>query len=253
MNNFSKDELILVTGASSGIGESTIYKLNALGLNCIGLARSEDKLKKVKNNCKYPEKFNYVIRDLSQDLDCLSDFISDIVKTYGKFSGFVHCAGVLNLMPISAWDYTSAIKDFNINLFSAIEMIKGLSKKKNKQELLNIVLVSSMAAQKSYPAAICYGMTKASLNNLAIGLTREIGSKKIRINTIMPGGCNTDMAVKHSEDSGNSYITDVLNKTPFKEIGKPEYVANLISFLLSKDSYWIQGQCIPIDGGEYLN
>ena len=130
MNNFSKDELILVTGASSGIGESTIYNLNALGLNCVGLARSEDKLKKVKNNCKYPEKFNYVIRDLSKDLESLSDFISDIVKTYGRFSGFVHSAGVLNLMPISAWDYASAINDFNVNLFSAIEMIKGLSKKK---------------------------------------------------------------------------------------------------------------------------
>ena len=108
-----------------------------------------------------------------------------------------------------------------------------------------------MLAQKSYPAAICYGMTKACLNNLVIGLTKEIGSKKIRINTVMPGGCKTSM--QYIEDSGINYWADIESKTPFKEVGASEYVANLISFLLSKDSYWIQGQCIPIEGGEYLN
>ena len=86
-----------------------------------------------------------------------------------------------------------------------------------------------------------------------MGLTREIGNKKIRINSICPGGIETEMSAKHFQNAGTDYIQVVKNKTPFGEIGKTIHIADLILFLLSKESYWIQGQCISIDGGEYLN
>lgn len=252
MNRFSNNDLILVTGATGGIGESTIKKLINEGAKVIGIARNEVKLKEIKNSLNCPERFEYKIMDLSENVDKISDRIIQIAEKYGKFSGFVHCAGVLNLMPVSVWDYNLAIKDFNINLFSAIEIIKALQKKKCKQELLNIVFVSSMAAYKPHPAAIPYGLTKAALNTLVVGLTKEVGNKKIRINSICPGGIETAMTINHLKKSGTDYVSDVKTNTPFNEIGKSSHVSDLILFLLSKESYWIQGQNIPIDGGEYL-
>lgn len=252
MNRFSNNDLILVSGASDGIGEETVKKLIKDGAKVIGIGRNKNKLQEIKDGLDNPENFNFEIMDLSENIPEISDKIVEISEKYGKFSGFVHCAGVLNLMPISVWDYNSAIKDFNINLFSAIEIIKALQKKKCKQELLSIVLVSSMAAYRPYPGTIIYGLTKAALNALSVGITREIGNKKIRINSICPGGIETDMSKKHLENSGTDYIGNVKNKTPFQEVGKVEHVSDLISFLLSKESYWIQGQNIPIEGGEYL-
>ncbi len=252
MNRFSENDLILVTGATGGIGENAVKKLISDGAKVIGIARNKGKLQEMKDKIANPDKFNFETMDLSENIPEISDKIVKISEKYGKFSGFVHCAGVLNLMPVSIWDYNSAIKDFNINLFSAIEIIKALQKKKCKQELLNIVLVSSIAAYKPYPGTIAYGLTKAALNALSVGLTREIGNKKIRINSICPGGIETNMSKKLFENSGTDCIKDVLNNTPFQEIGKPEYISDLISFLLSKESYWTQGANIIIDGAERL-
>lgn len=252
MNRFSDDDLILVTGASGGIGEETVKKLIKDGAKVIGIARNRNKLQEIKDSLVDSEKFDFEIMDLSENISEISDEIVKISEKYGKFSGFVHCAGVLNLMPVSVWDYNSAIKDFNINLFSAIEIIKALQKKKCKQELLNIVLVSSIAAFSPNPSALSYGVSKAALNALSTGLTREIGNKKIRINSICPGGIETSMSKNHLENSGTDYVAYVKSKTPFQEIGKTEYVSNFISFLLSKESYWIQGQNIVVDGGETL-
>ncbi|MGN0017455.1 MAG: SDR family NAD(P)-dependent oxidoreductase [Candidatus Gastranaerophilaceae bacterium] len=252
MSTLSEKDLIFITGASSGIGKTTILKLNSQKIKCVGVARREEKLKELKSECKYPELFNYAIRDLSKDIETLGDFTSDLAKEYGAFSGFVHCAGSLNLMPVSVWDYKETINEFNIGLFSAFEIIKALSKKKNKQELLNIVLMSSIAAQKPHPSAINYGIIKAAVRSLVIGLTREIGNKKIRINAIAPGGIEGEFVKKYSQDSGYDYIAQIKEMTPFKEAGRHEYVADLITFLLSKESYWIQGQTITIDGAETL-
>ena len=252
MNRFSNNDLILVSGASGGIGEETVKKLIKDGAKVIGIARNKNKLQEIKDGLDNPENFNFETMDLSENIPEISDKIVEISEKYGKFSGFVHCAGVLNLMPISVWDYNSVIKDFNINLFSAIEIIKALQKKKCKQELLSIVLVSSIAAFSPNPSALAYGISKAALNALSVGLTREIGNKKIRINSICPGGIETSMSKNHLENSGTDYIAYVKSKTPFQEIGKSEHISGLISFLLSKESYWVQGQSIIIDGGETL-
>lgn len=252
MSSFNENENILITGASSGIGKALTLKLNALGLNCIGVARNSTKLEEVKNSCKYPEKFNFETFDLSQNLKNISECIDKLVSKYSKFSGFCHCAGVLNMMPVSMWNYDSAIKDFNINLFSAIEIIKELSKKKNKQEQLNIVLMSSIMAKSPGVSTINYGIAKAAIEALVIGLTKEIGAKKIRINAVAPGGIEGEFTKRYENESGMNYIEDIKAKTPFKQAGQSEYIADLIEFLLSKESYWIQGQTITIDGAQSL-
>lgn len=252
MNRLKENDLILITGAAGGIGEAAVKKLIFEGAKVIGISRNEAKLKEIKNGLKDPEKFEYEIMDLSENIPEISGKIVEISEKYGKFSGFVHAAGVLNIMPVSIWDYNSAVKDFNVNLFSAIEIIKALQKKKCRQELLNIVFVSSIAAKIGNAGALNYSLAKSALNNLTITLSKELNTKKIRINSVMPGAIETDMAKKYNDNVSYDYLLTSSKKTMFGEIGQPEYIADLISFLLSKESYWIQGANITIDGGETL-
>src|SRR5574344_1536962 len=243
---FTNEDLILVTGASSGLGYATVIELLNSGARVIGVARREDKLKEISE--KY-QNFFYEIKDVSE-IETLEAFTKELVEKYGKFSGFAHCAGVLNPQPLAVFDYKDAIYDFKVNVFSAIELTKGLCRKKARQELLSIVYVSSNTVRMGNVGFLNYGMTKASLNNLVATLTNEIGPQNIRINSVMPGVCDTELVTKIQNLFAFDYLEKCKEKNIFKKNGKAEYVANLISFLLSKKSYWIQGQNIAIDGGE---
>ena len=252
MNKFSEQENILITGASSGIGAETVLGLNARGLKVVGIARRTAKLEELKQKCSFPENFSYITVDLSQNLENIEDIIDEASQKYGKFSGFVHCAGVLNVEPLKIWNYQNALKDFNINLFSAVEIIKAISKKKNRQEFLNIVLTSSIAAKVGNPGAITYAMTKSALNSLVVSLSKEIGNKNIRLNSVMPGFLKTELTDNYTKILGYDCVEASREKTITGQSAKPEYISDLIAFLLSKESYWIQGQNICIDGGETL-
>src|SRR5574344_623825 len=243
---FTNEDLILVTGASSGLGYATVIELLNSGARVIGVARREDKLKEISEKYK---NFFYEIKDVSE-IETLEAFTKELVEKYGKFSGFAHCAGVLNPQPLAVFDYKDAIYDFKVNVFSAIELTKGLCRKKARQELLSIVYFSSITANIGNPGALTYSMTKTALNNLVTTLTQEVGGQRIRFNSILPGGCKTDMASKYNDMVSYDYLEKVREKNIFHEDGKPEYIANIISFLLSKQSYWIQGQHITVDGGE---
>ena len=88
-------ENILVTGASDGLGKAICLLLNSLGANVIGIARNESKLEQLKEEMAYKEKFSYVIRDLSIDIDELPNLVSKIAKEYGKLTGMVYAASKL--------------------------------------------------------------------------------------------------------------------------------------------------------------
>lgn len=247
-NDFSTEDLILVTGASSGIGRATVENLLLRGARVVGIARREDRLKKI---AQIFENFSYEIFDVSK-IEDIADLVKQMVISYGRFSGFVHCAGVLNPQPLSLWDYNDAINDFKINLFSAVEFTKALVKKKNKQESLSIIYTSSIAANIGNAGALTYSMSKISMINLVVTLSQELGNQRVRFNCVLPGGCVTDMAKKYNDILQYDYLERVKSKNIFHEDGKPEYIANLIVFLLSQSSYWIQGQSITIDGGETI-
>lgn len=250
MNNKINQQTVLITGSTGAIGKSITLNMLKNGTKVIALGKNKKELDIIRN--KFKELFYYYIVDLSDDIDNIEMILKELITEHGKFSGFVHCAGKLLHQPIQIWNMDDAIVDFKINVFSAIKIIKFLAKQQNKQELLNIVLISSISSNIGNPGAITYSMTKASLDNLVVSLSKELSKKRIRINSILPGCVPSNMSKYYSSILNYDYFQSSKEKTFFKELCSAENISDVAIFLLSKESYWIQGQNIIVDGGESL-
>ncbi len=244
-------ENILVTGASDGLGKAICLLLNSLGANVIGIARNESKLEQLKEEMAYKEKFSYVIRDLSIDIDELPNLVSKIVKEYGKLTGLVYAAGKLELLPIKALDSNSIDSLYNVNFKSLLMTTKGFTDKRNSLENSSIVYISSISSILGIKGMISYSTSKGAINSLVKTLAVEVSNRKIRVNSILPGHVETNMTLQNKDANSKEYLNELETMYPLG-LGEPEDIANIVTFLLSDKSRWITGQNIVVDGGRTL-
>ncbi|MDN5088808.1 SDR family NAD(P)-dependent oxidoreductase [Aliarcobacter butzleri] len=244
-------ENILVTGASDGLGKAICLLLNSLGANVIGIARSEDKLKSLKAEMEYKEKFSYIIRDLSIDIDELPSLVSKIAKEYGKLTGLVYAAGKLELLPIKGLDSDSIDNLYNVNFKSLLMTTKGFTDKRNSLENSSIVYISSISSILGIKGMISYSASKGAINSLVKTLAVEVSNRNIRVNSILPGHVETNMTLQNKDANSKEYLNELETMYPLG-LGEPEDIANIVTFLLSNKSRWITGQNIVVDGGRTL-
>ncbi|MCT7498044.1 SDR family NAD(P)-dependent oxidoreductase [Aliarcobacter cryaerophilus] len=244
-------ENILVTGASDGLGKAICLLLNSLGANVIGIARNESKLEQLKEEMAYKEKFSYVIRDLSIDIDELPNLVSKIAKDYGKLTGLVYAAGKLELLPIKALDSNSIDSLYNVNFKSLLMTTKGFTDKRNSLENSSIVYISSISSILGIKGMISYSTSKGAINSLVKTLAVEVSNRKIRVNSILPGHVETNMTLQNKDANSKEYLNELETMYPLG-LGEPEDIANIVTFLLSDKSRWITGQNIVVDGGRTL-
>ena len=244
-------ENILVTGASDGLGKAICLLLNSLGANVIGIARNESKLEQLKKEIEFKEKFSYVIRDLSIDIDELPNLVSKIAKEYGKLTGLVYAAGKLELLPIKALDSNSIDSLYNVNFKSLLMTTKGFTDKRNSLENSSIVYISSISSILGIKGMISYSTSKGAINSLVKTLAVEISNRKIRVNSILPGHVETNMTLQNKDANSKEYLNELETMYPLG-LGEPEDIANIVTFLLSDKSRWITGQNIVVDGGRTL-
>ena len=253
MISFTDNDLILITGASSGIGRSASLLLNKLGARVIGISRSYNNLLEVQKDCSIPDNFYTFVRDLSDDLDGIPNFVQSIAEKHGKLSGFIHSAGCLRTEPLQILNIENAQNDFNLLYFSAMMITKALVNKNYRAKNLSVAYVSSLAAKLGNSGSSNYAAAKGALCSLAVSLAKELGRYKIRVNSILPGWVDTEMFNSYTQMTGNKHFSEqIKSRTAFNEMAKPEYIADLLVFLISDKSYWITGQNIVIDGGEGL-
>lgn len=93
MSEYTKEQIFIVTGASSGLGEATALELNKQGAGVVAIARRKEKLEELKSKCQNPDNLYIEVKDLSQDIDNLSSYIKTLKEKYGKFRGMAYCAG----------------------------------------------------------------------------------------------------------------------------------------------------------------
>ncbi len=252
MIKFNKEQIYIVTGASSGLGEATALLLNELGASVVAIARNVERLNKMKSNCKHPENMFLEIKDLAQDIEGLPKYVKELKEKYGKFSGMAYCAGVTGIFPLQTLDFENAKRVFDVNYFAPIFMTKGLIDRRNNiGKGTSLVYISSIDAKICTRGQSMYSGTKAGLAASIKSVSKEVSTQGIRMNCVMPSMIKTPMSTE--EFSSLTGVTEEMQQSiyPFGW-GEPEDVANMIVYLLSDKAKFISGQNYVIDSGGAL-
>ena len=200
------------------------------------VARNEDEVKPIaeKLGC------TYTVADVLQD-----GFIEKVKSDVPEAKGIAYCIGSIDLKPVRMTKEEDFNKCMILNLYSAVEAIKGFqdSLRKNKG---SIVLFSTAAVHRGFTNHSIIASAKAAVEGLAISLAAEF-APNIRVNCIAPSLTKSKIAQPMLK---NSAIADGIAKAhPLKRIGEGQDSASLAKFLISEDSSWITGQVIAVDGG----
>ena len=233
---------ILVTGASSGIGQSTAVECSKMGAKLIITGRNEDRLK--ETYCQLiSEGHKYIVADLVSD-----DGIKKLVNEIDSLDGVVLCAGKGITVPVHFLTRDKFQDLFDTNVFSSIELLGLLFKKKKLLKNASVIFVSSVGGINSFNNGnSAYGASKAAFSSMMKFCAKEFAIRGIRVNSVNPGMVDTKM-INSGTFTQEQRETDI-QRYLLKRYGNPEEIAYSVVFLLSNASSWITGLELVIDGG----
>ncbi len=233
----------LITGASSGIGAACAAQLSESS-RLILSGSCRERLEQTLARCAHPEQHLLWVCDLDTQREQLFESLSALLTEHeATIENYVHSAGVTQILPIKDFAPRFVDKVFNINFFSAVEILRVLLKKVNQKALRNVVLISALVAKRGDRGNAIYAASKGAINGMVYSLAQELAP--IRINAVMPGLVDTPMAQRTPQ----VFREQIWNRIPLGK-GEPEDIANYVSFLLSDQARWITGQTMFVDGGQ---
>jgi NAD(P)-dependent dehydrogenase (short-subunit alcohol dehydrogenase family) len=245
----SKEQYILVTGASSGIGAFIVKSLSK-NYNVIVHGRDINKINFVIEGCENPKKQLAFVTDLQKFEEVETILSKFMIEQNITISGFVHCAGYMNMAPAKMTSVDKILKTFSTNLFSAAMIVKVLLQRNiNAGSLKNIIFISSNISNFGAKAFSLYSASKAGLDGLMRSMAVEL-APNIRVNSILPGAIHTPMTTTIFQDKEKTKF--MLSSYPLGE-GYSEDISYMVEFLLSEKSKWITGQQFTVDGGRSIN
>lgn len=249
MNTFQAADVILVTGASSGIGRATALLCNRAGATVIASGRDAAALRALGEICAAPERLHAEPRDLCADLDGLPAWIQDLRQSYGKLRGMAFCAGQTWNLPMSLYTPEAANQAFDICCHAPLMAARGFCDRRNNTgQGAALVFIAAAAALDPNPGQGIYGAAKAALVTGARCLSKEVAGRGIRVNCISPGLVQTPMMEETARQLGQDFLEREAALYPLG-FGNADDVAQLALFLLSNAAGWLSGQNVPLTGG----
>ena len=239
-------KIILVTGASSGIGRAVAQQCAAAGATCILTARNQDRLQQTLVSLE-GEGHQVLVSDLSS-----AEGVQKVVESLPKVNGVVCCAGVVETKMLKFTEEDDLLHLFNTNAFSAIRLVREMVQQKRFQKESSIVMISSISGVRcGYLGGSLYGSTKGALEGFTKATALELAPQKIRVNTITPGMIETPLL--DGKDIDAEQIEADKLRYPLKRYGKAEEVGYTAVYMLSDATKWMTGTSLLIDGGYTLN
>ena len=236
-----KGKIILVTGASSGIGRGIAVACSKMGATIILTGRNKDKL---EHTLSLMEGNDHQIlsADLTDDKERKA-----LVENLPMLDGIVHNAGVGSRVLCKNIQEIDISKVMNPNFVAPVLLQSEILNAKKIEKGSSIVFTASMAAKMPSVGNAIYSASKGALISYAKCLGLELALRKIRVNCICPAMVWTDLILQ--DGISKEEIEEAQQKYPLKRYGLPDDVANMAIYLLSDASSWITGSCMEITGG----
>ena len=241
-------KVAVVTGASKGIGASIAEHLAAEGaavtVNYAGSKAGADAV--VKRISDKGGKAIAVQADVSQPAD-VARLFDETQKAFGTLDILVNNAGIFEFAPLEAVTPEHFHKQFNLNVLGLLLTTQAAVKPMEKRGG-SIVNISSIVGPMPSPNGSVYSATKAAVDAITVSLSLELGTKKIRVNSVNPGMVETE-GLHSSGIAASDFRQMVESKTPLGRIAQPEDIARAVVFFASDDAGWVTGQTLLVTGG----
>lgn len=242
-------KVAVVTGASKGIGASIAEHLASEGATVVvnyatSKSDADAVVKRIQNN---GGKAIAVQGDVSKPAD-ITQLFEETKRAYGKVDILVNNAGIYEFAPLESISAEHFHKQFNVNVLGLLlttqEAVKLIG-----PEGGSIINISSIVGPMPLPGASVYSSTKAAVDAITVSLSRELGPRKIRVNSLNPGMVETE-GIKAAGFDKSDFRKTVESQTPLGRIAQPNDIAPAAVFFASQDSGWATGQTLILAGGQ---
>ena len=244
-----ENKTAIITGSNRGIGFSILENFSKQGCNIFAHARKKNNEfeKKIddlsQNNIGFIKPIYF---DFKDSAEIRSEMIN-LIKSKVPIDILVNCAGIIH-GGLFQMTHVHTIRDvFEVNYFGMLEITQLVCKSMIKNKKGSIINISSVAGIDLSEGNCAYGTSKAAGIAFSKTLSYEMGKHGIRVNVVAPSLADTDMG--HSDEARKEREILSSNKEPFKRMVQPEEISDMVSYLASDKSSFINGQVIRIDGG----
>lgn len=239
-------KIVLVTGASRGIGRAIAQKFAEEGHFVIGTATSEKGAKAIE---EYLSEAGGIGRVLDVcDEEAIDNLFEEIDSVYGSVNVLVNNAGITKdglLMRMKNEDWSDVIDTNLTSIYrTSRRAIKGMMKARSGR----IINITSVVGQMGNAGQANYAASKAGVEGFTRALAREIGSRGVTVNCVAPGFVETDM----TEELDERLINSMLDAVPLGRMAQPEEIAAAVTFLASDEASYITGEVLAVNGGMYM-
>lgn len=240
------DKTILITGASSGIGEATARLCAAYGARLFLAGRDEAKLLSLAEalGAESHQQVESLCYDVTAEAEVKNAF-KKIQQSAGHLDGLVSCAGIMQDASLAMTSLSALQQQLNVNTVAVFQHIQLASRLMARNKSGSIVNLCSAVGEQGSAGQSAYAASKAAVSGLSKSLSKELATLNIRVNGVAPGFIDTPLIAAYQHEKREQ----VINSIALKRAGSAEEVAELICFLLSDKASYISGQIIGIDGG----
>lgn len=236
---------VVITGGSRGLGAGIVQSFLASGDRVASCSRSSTpQVKEWEADPAYADRFLFVEADIA-DRERSTAFVKEVIEKWGAVDVLVNNAGVARDGILALMSDEDSDTVIDLNLKATIHLTKQVVRNMLAHGGGRIVNISSITGQTGYRGLTVYGATKAALDGFTRGLAREVGSRKITVNSIASGYLKTEMS--HGLDEGQ--LNQIVRRTPAGRLGEPDDIARAVQFLVDERNDWLTGQVLVVDGG----
>ncbi|MEM3684540.1 MAG: SDR family NAD(P)-dependent oxidoreductase [Conexivisphaerales archaeon] len=241
-------QVSVITAASRGIGRAIAYELARLGSALVINSLHQENCDNMKHELqRQGVEIEYVAGDIG-DREVCAQLITKAVDAYGKIDVLVNNAGITIVNPALDFRDDDWDKTIKVNLNSAFYCSKLAATNMVRNGYGRIINIASVAGITPFPDRVAYCTTKAALIMMTRAMAIELAGRGVTVNCVAPGWVKTE-GVKERMAKGFYSEESILLRSPIKRMGTPEEIARVVAFIASKDSSYMTGETVIVDGG----